>query len=457
MSELDIVILAAGLGKRMYSDTPKVLHTLADKSLLTHVVETSFTLHPIQRPIVICGHLADLLRHRLAYLDVTWIEQDQQLGTAHALQQALPALSDDHRVLVLYGDVPLISTQTLKKFIAATPTNALGIITAHLSNPTGYGRIIRDANNKVTKIIEEKDATDQQRAIQEINSGIYLIPANCLSRWLPKINNHNTQKEYYLTDILSLATADNIEIVTSHPHSYEEILGVNDRLQLSQLERTYQRWQAEKFLRQGVTLRDPNRFDLRGEAHIGKDVTIDVNVILEGKVTIGNHCVIGPNTILRNVKLADHVEVRANSLIDGAEIDTHCVIGPFARIRPGTEIASFAHIGNFVEVKNSLIDAYTKINHLSYIGDSEIGKRVNIGAGTITCNYDGVNKHKTIIADEVFIGSNSQLVAPVTIGEKATIGAGSTITRDAPANQLTVARAKQLTIKNWQRPQKEES
>jgi bifunctional UDP-N-acetylglucosamine pyrophosphorylase/glucosamine-1-phosphate N-acetyltransferase len=457
MSELDIVILAAGLGKRMYSDTPKVLHTLADKSLLTHVVETSFTLHPIQRPIVICGHLADLLRHRLAYLDVTWIEQDQQLGTAHALQQALPALSDDHRVLVLYGDVPLISAQTLKEFIASTPTNALGIITTHLSNPTGYGRIIRDANNKVTKIIEEKDATDQQRAIQEINSGIYLIPANCLSRWLPKINNHNTQKEYYLTDILSLAAADNIEIVTSHPHSYEEILGVNDRLQLSQLERTYQRWQAEKFLRQGVTLLDPNRFDLRGEAHIGKDVTIDVNVILEGKVTIGNHCVIGPNTILRNVKLADHVEVRANSLIDGAEIDTHCVIGPFARIRPGTEIASFARIGNFVEVKNSLIDAYTKINHLSYIGDSEIGKRVNIGAGTITCNYDGVNKHKTIIADEVFIGSNSQLVAPVTIGEKATIGAGSTITRDAPANQLTVARAKQLTIKNWQRPQKEES
>jgi bifunctional UDP-N-acetylglucosamine pyrophosphorylase/glucosamine-1-phosphate N-acetyltransferase len=454
MSGLNIVILAAGRGKRMHSDTPKVLHAVAGKSLLAHVVHTSLKLTPSEPPIVIYGHQGEAVRHRLADLNATWIEQDNQLGTAHALQQALPALTNNNRVLVLYGDVPMIKPETLKQFIKNTPENTLGIITANIANPTGYGRIIRDNNNQVIKITEEKDATAQERAIQEINTGIYLIPANYLTKWLPQINNNNTQQEYYLTDILTLAKADKIDIVTTQPQFLEEVLGVNDRLQLAHLERAYQRWQAEKLLLQGVTLRDPNRFDLRGEAIIGKDVDIDINVILEGHVTIGNNCVIGANSILRNVKIADHVEIRANSFIEGAEINSHCIIGPFARIRPGTELGAHVHAGNFVVIKNSIVDEYTKINHLSYIGDSQIGKKVNVGAGTITCNYDGVNKNTTIIHDEASIGANSQLVAPVTIGEKATIGAGSTITRDAPANQLTIARAKQLTVKNWQRPKK---
>lgn len=457
MSELSIVILAAGQGKRMHSDLPKVLHQLAGKSLLEHVVTTASHLEPSEPPIVIYGHQGDALKHQLAHLNVTWVLQTKQLGTAHALQQALPSIPAKSRVLVLYGDVPLISIETLKQFIAETPAQSLGIITAHISNPTGYGRIIRNEKNSIINIIEEKDATDQQRAIQEINSGIYLIPEAYLQKWLPQINNTNAQQEYYLTDLIRFAAKENIEICATQPYFYEEILGINDRIQLSQLERIYQRHYAEKLMRKGVTLYDPARLDIRGDIVTGKDVTIDINVILEGKVVLGNQCIIGANSILRNVILGEGVEVRANTIIDGAEIAAHCVIGPFARIRPGTEIAASAHIGNFVEIKNSIIGEHSKVNHLSYIGDSEIGKRVNIGAGTITCNYDGVNKHRTIIGDEASVGSNSQLVAPVTIGEGATIGAGSTITRDAPPNQLTLCRAEQRTIKNWQRPEKKKS
>ncbi len=452
MTGLQVVILAAGQGKRMNSDLPKVLHPLGGKSLLTHVVDTALKLNPEETPIVIYGHQGELLRHRLADLNVTWVEQKEQLGTGHALKEALPHFSSHDRVLVLYGDVPLISFETLQKFISSTPLPALGIITAKWGNPAGFGRVVRDQDNQVTHIVEEKDASESEKNISEINSGIYLISVSDLKKWLPKLTNSNQQKEYYLPQIVEFAVAEKKTIAAFLCPTLEETLGVNDKAQLATLERCYQHKQATKLLNQGVTLFDPSRLDIRGEVVVGRDVTIDINVIFEGKVVIGNQCTIGPNTILRNVILGDNVEIRANSLLDGAEVGNHAVIGPFARLRPGTTVSSHAHVGNFVEVKNSLIGEYTKVNHLSYIGDSEIGKKVNIGAGTITCNYDGINKNKTIIGDEAFIGSNSSLVAPIKIGAGATIGAGSTITKDAPANQLTVCRTLQRTIETWQRP-----
>ncbi len=453
---LSIVILAAGQGKRMHSQTPKVLHRLAGKTLLEHVVQTAIQLQPAQSPTVIYGHQGEVVRHALANLNVTWIEQTQQLGTGHAVLQALPSIADEDQVLILSGDVPLVLPATLKKFITEISANMLGIITANFPDPAGIGRILRDAKQKISGIVEEKDATDAQRNIKEINSGIYLAPAKWLKKWLPKLKNHNAQKEYYLTDIIQLAAQENISIHGMQLAQHEEVLGINDCYQLAMAERFYQRRYAENLMQRGVTLHDPQRFDVRGELTVGHDVVIDVNVIIEGHVSIGNHCVIGPNSLLRNTILGDRVEIKANSVIDGAEIASDCVIGPFARIRPGAVLATHAHIGNFVEIKNSEIGAGTKINHLSYIGDSYVGKQVNIGAGTITCNYDGVNKHKTIIGDNAFIGSDSQLVAPVTIGEGATIGAGSTITRDAPPQQLTVCRAEQRSVKNWQRPKKKE-
>lgn len=451
---LSIVILAAGQGKRMHSQLPKVLHKIAGRPLLEHIVMTAQTLHPTTPPIVIYGHQGDQIRHTLANLDVTWVEQTHQLGTAHALQQALPYFNENDRVLVLYGDVPLISADTLQNFINNTPTNSLGIITADLKNPAGLGRVIRDKKNQISAVIEEKDASAEQLNINEINTGIYLIPAKNLSTWLPAIKNHNAQKEFYLTDIIKMAVQEHKNIHSFKPAATEEILGVNDRVQLATLERFYQHQLAEKLMRQGVTLLDPQRFDVRGTLVVGQDVTIDINVLIEGHVIIGNHCVIGPNTILRNVILGDRVEVKANSIIDGAEIAADCIIGPFARIRPGTVLASKVHVGNFVEIKNGSIDEGSKVNHLSYIGDSEIGKRVNIGAGTITCNYDGVNKHHTIIGDDVFVGSNNSLVAPINIGAGATLAAGSTITQNAPANQLTLGRARQISIEHWERPKK---
>lgn len=452
---LSIVILAAGQGKRMHSQLPKVLHPLAGKPLLEHVVHTASKLDAAAQPIVIYGHQGERVRHALANLNVTWVEQTEQLGTGHALQQALPHLPTKGRVLVLYGDVPLLKVETLKHFIIDTPEHAVGIVTAELPDPTGFGRIIR-TKNKITAIVEEKDATDRQRAIQEINSGIYLIPAAYLQKWLPKLTNNNAQKEFYITDIISLAVKDDISIHSIQPQYYEEILGINDRLQLACLERFYQEKMAEKLMLQGVTLCDPCRFDVRGDVSIGQDVVIDINVILEGHVKIGNRCTIGPNTVIRNAIIGDGVEIKANSVIDGAEIADECVIGPFARLRPGSVLSNKSHVGNFVEIKNSFIGTASKVNHLSYIGDSEVGKEVNIGAGTITCNYDGVNKNKTVIGDNAFIGSNTELVAPVTIGAGATIGAGSTITRDAPPHQLTVCRAQQRSIENWQRPKKKE-
>lgn len=453
---LSIVILAAGQGKRMRSQLPKILHRLAGKTLLEHVTATAAQVNPAATPIIIYGHQGETVRHALANLNVTWVEQQEQLGTGHALQQALPHIPTDHRVLVLYGDVPLISSATLKNFINTTPSTALGILTAKLADPTGLGRIIRE-HDKVVAIVEEKDTTNEQRTINEINSGIYLFPENFLAKSLPKLQNKNNQKEYYLTDVIAMAVHENTPIHSIQVSTPEEILGVNDKVQLATLERTYQRQLAEKLMQQGVTLRDPTRFDVRGELIVGQDVTIDINVICEGRVVIGNNCIIGPHCILRNVTLSDGVEIKANSILDGAEISADCIIGPFARIRPGTILAPAVHIGNFVEIKNSFIAAQTKINHLSYIGDSDIGKQVNIGAGTITCNYDGVNKHRTTIGDQAFIGSDTQLIAPVTIGAGATIGAGSTITRDAPAHQLTICRTPQRSIENWQRPQKKDT
>jgi len=451
---LSIVILAAGQGTRMYSQLPKVLHCVAGKPLLTHVVQSALGLDATDSPIVIYGHQGDIVRKTLAHLNLTWVEQTEQLGTGHALLQALPHIPIENRVLVLYGDVPLITQATLEAFIKNTPIDAIGMITAQVPDPTGLGRIIRDSNHKIIQIIEEKEANSNEKLLKEINSGIYLIPADFLQKWLPKLTNHNSQKEIYLTDIIAIAAQNKIPIHSQEPVHYEEILGINNCIQLASAERFYQYRYAEQLMRQGVRLYDPHRFDVRGELTIGLDVVIDSNVIIEGRVIIGNHCIIGPNTLLRDVTLNDHVEIKANCVIDNASIAEHCVIGPFARIRPGTHISSHVEIGNFIEIKNSKIASHTKIHHVGYIGDSEIGKYVNIGAGTITCNYDGANKHKTIIGDDVFVGSNTSLVAPVTIGTGATIGAGSTITRDAPPQQLTLCRRQQRSIAHWQRKKK---
>lgn len=455
MAAIQVVVLAAGQGTRMCSSLPKVLHHLGGKSLLERVISTAASVSNKANSIVIYGHEGAQLRAALASTAVKWVEQKQQLGTGHAVQQALPEINDQDRVLILYGDVPLISEATLKKLIDKTPANALGMLTATLSQPKGYGRIKRDAQNQVTGIIEEKDATPEERVITEINPGIYLVSAALLKKWLPTLKNTNAQKEYYLTDIIALAAKEGVAIYTVQPEAVEEILGVNDRVQLAQLERFYQRQQAEKLMRAGVTMMDPARIDIRGEVQIAQDVVLDVNVILEGEIKIGAGSVIGANCVLRNVTIAERVEIKANSVIEDAKIGSESIIGPFARIRPGTELAEQTHIGNFVEVKNSKIGVGSKVNHLSYVGDSEIGKHVNVGAGTITCNYDGAYKHKTIIHDDVHIGSDTQLVAPVTIGEGATIGAGSTITKDVPPHELTLSHhLEQRSTSAWKRPEK---
>lgn len=449
---IQIVILAAGSGKRMHSHLPKVLHGIGGKPLLEHVIQTALLLTPDISPIIVYGHQGEKLQAAFAHYPVRWVLQKEQLGTGHALLQALPEIGDATSVLVLCGDVPLISINTLEALCKMTPKNAIGMVTTHLVNPTGYGRIIRDENNHVQKIIEEKDATLTERAITEINTGIYLFPSQYLQQWLSLLNNDNAQQEYYLTDMVVEAVKNKVVIQTVQPTFNEEILGVNDRLQQAQLERFYQKQIADHLMKNGVTLLDPARFDVRGEVQIGRDVVIDINVILEGRVIIGNGCRIGPHSILRNVALGEDVEIKAHSILDGAEIASGCLIGPFARIRPETILAPDVHIGNFVEVKNSQVGNGSKINHLSYVGDSEVGKHVNIGAGTITCNYDGVHKHKTIIKDYVQIGSDTQLVAPVTIGEGAVIGAGSTVTKNAAPHELTLTqqldqRSRKLTKK----------
>lgn len=453
---LKVMILAAGKGRRMISEIPKVLHPLGGIPLLTHVVKTAQLLSADSIHVVY-GNGGSTVREVLDHLPVNWIDQHQQLGTGHAVLQAMPYCNDQDQVLVLYGDVPLIEVDTLRRLLKDTPPNGLGLVVAELDDPTGFGRIIRNDVANIIGIVEHKDANPQQRAIKEINTGIMTATAGQLKNWLPKLTNQNKQQEYYLTDIVALAVASGIPVGGVVVNRIEEIQGVNDRLQLASLERCYQRRLAKELMYAGVTIADPQRIDIRGEVKIGSDVVLDINVVLEGKIKIGKNCYIGPNVVIRNATLADHVTVEANSVIDGAIIQSHCQIGPFARIRPGTVIDKQVQIGNFVEVKKTSIGKGTKVCHLTYLGDATLGEQVNIGAGCITCNYDGVNKWQTIIEDHAFIGSNTAMVAPVTIGKGATVGAGSTITMQVPASHLTLSRSKQETIANWQRPQKRET
>lgn len=450
---LSIIILAAGQGTRMRSDLPKVLHMIAGRPLLAHVIATARELDA-GAVHVVYGHGGEQVRKTLADLDVNWVLQAQQLGTGHAVAQALPVIADDDIVLVLYGDVPLITATTLVPLIGDAQCGALALLAAHLDNPQGYGRIVRDAQSAVARIVEQKDATETERRITEVNTGMLAVHAASLKRWIAQLDNRNAQGEFYLTDIIALAVQDHVPIQTAQAGSIAEILGVNDRLQLADLERRYQQREAARLMREGVSLRDPQRFDLRGELTVGRDVIIDVDVIIEGKVHLGDRVHVGPHTVLREVDIAADTQVFSHCVIEQARIGARCRIGPFARIRPETTLADDVHIGNFVEIKKSQVGDSSKINHLSYVGDSDVGQRVNIGAGTITCNYDGANKFRTVIEDDVFIGSDTQLIAPVTVGKGATLGAGTTLTRDAPAGTLTLARVAQKTINGWKRPVK---
>jgi bifunctional UDP-N-acetylglucosamine pyrophosphorylase/glucosamine-1-phosphate N-acetyltransferase len=451
MATLNVVILAAGKGTRMYSDKPKVLHDIAGKSMLRHVVDTAASLRPA-KTIVVYGHGGEAVPQSLAGYSATYVIQEPQLGTGHAVQQALPQLDEEGLSLVLYGDVPLIQQETLIKLLNDEGT--LTLLNQYLDNPKGYGRIVRAENGKVSSIIEEKDATPEQRKIQEINTGILAAPSKYLRTWLANLRNDNAQGEYYLTDIVAMAVAQGVKINTVQPSYDWEVMGINSKLQQAELERLWQREQANRLLVQGVTLADPARIDIRGELVCERDVEIDVGCIFEGSVHLAAGVKVGAYSVIRNSRVAANTHIAPYSHIDGAEIGISCHIGPFARIRPGSKLQNDVHIGNFVEIKNSDIANNSKANHLSYIGDASIGSRVNIGAGTITCNYDGANKFRTVIEDDAFIGSDTQLVAPVTVGRGATIGAGSTITKDTPAGGLTLSRAKQLNVPGWQRPVK---
>lgn len=450
---LSIIILAAGQGTRMRSALPKVLHTLAGKSLLEHVINAATDLGAANIHVVY-GHGGEQVRERLSARNVNWVEQAQQLGTGHAVAQALPAIADADQVLVLYGDVPLIRTSTLTRLLHAAKGGQFGLLTADLPDPTGYGRILRDGTSKVVGIIEQKDATPEQLAVCEINTGFMSADAVALKRWVGQLGNTNAQGEYYLTDVIGLAANEGVSINTVAPQDLAEIMGVNNRVQLAELERDYQRQQAQRLLLAGVTLHDPARFDLRGQVEHGQDVSIDVNVILEGDVKLGDRVRIGPGCVIRNAEIGADTIIQAHCVIEDAVIGSNGRIGPFARIRPETVLAKDVHIGNFVEIKKSDIGNGSKVNHLSYIGDTSIGARVNVGAGTITCNYDGANKYRTIIEDDVFIGSDTQLIAPVKVGAGATLGAGTTLTRDAPPGELTYSRVKQETRTGWKRPVK---
>ena len=450
---LEILILAAGKGTRMRSDLPKVLHRLAGKPLLGHVVDTAHALGAAQT-CVVYGFGGEAVPQAMADDRLTFVLQAEQHGTGHAVKQALPQLADDSVTLVLYGDVPLTHTTTLQPLVAAAQTGKLGLLTVNLALPDGYGRIVRE-HGKVTRIVEHKDATPAERAIQEVNTGILAVATRYLKQWIAELKNDNAQGEYYLTDIIALAVRDGVTVETHQPKFEWEVLGVNSKAQLAELERIHQNEIAQSLLDAGVTLLDPARLDVRGTLSCGRDVTIDVNCVFEGHVQLGEGVQVGANCVLRNVMVAAGTRIDAFTLIDDAVIGEVNRLGPFSRIRPGTTLARDVHIGNFVEIKNSQIDDGSKINHLSYVGDTTMGKKVNIGAGTITCNYDGANKHRTVIEDEVFVGSDTQLVAPVTVGRGATLGAGTTLTRDAPAGELTLSRAKQLTINGWQRPVKQ--
>ncbi len=451
--KIEVVILAAGKGSRMYSEKPKVLHEIAGKALLGYVIDVAEAINS-KAIHVLVGYQAEQIQHYFHNDNYNWILQEQQLGTAHAVSQAIPSLKDDSIILVLYGDVPLIKHQTLNALAAKTEANTMALLTVELDEPYGLGRIIRDENGNVESIVEEKDATEEQRKITEINSGIMAIPAQRLKQWLPKINNNNAQNEYYLIDIVALAVADGCKVETLVIADNTEVLGINNRLQLSQLERYYQTQTAEALMLAGTTIADPKRIDIRGNITLGNDVKIDINTVFEGRVVIGNNVSIGPNNYIKDSTIGDDVDIQAFCHIDSTVIRNACNIGPYARLRPGTELNDNAKVGNFVETKKAKIGVGSKVSHLTYIGDTDIGENVNIGAGTITCNYDGVNKFKTKIEDGAFVGSNTALVAPVTIGENATIAAGSTITGDVPSKHLAVARSKQRNVPGWKRPKK---
>lgn len=452
MNKLSVVILAAGKGTRMYSDLPKVLHKVAGKPMVKHVIDTAKQLSADQIHLIY-GHGADLLKERLANEPVNWVFQAEQLGTGHAMQQAAPFFKDDENIVMLYGDAPLITKETLEKLIAAKPENGIALLTVKLDNPTGYGRIIRE-NGSVVAIVEQKDANPEQLKITEVNTGVMVSDGASFKKWLARLDNNNAQGEYYMTDVIGLANQDGFQVAAVTADDIMEVEGANNRLQLNALERYYQRKQAKALLLAGVSLADPERFDLRGELVHGKDCEIDINVIIEGKVTLGNNVRIGAGAVLKNVTLHDNVEIKPYSVLEDSIIGESADVGPFARLRPGAELAAKAHVGNFVEIKKSVIGEGSKVGHLTYIGDAEVGANVNVGAGVITCNYDGANKFKTIIGDDVFVGSDSQLVAPVTIEKGATIGAGSTITKNVAENELVITRVPQRHIQGWQRPTK---
>lgn len=452
---LNVVILAAGKGTRMKSDLPKVLHPLAGQPLLAHVLAAADALAP-EKICVVYGHGGDILPNAIGRDDLAWALQEPQLGTGHAVQQALPYLNPDALCLILYGDVPLTRLETLQEMVMIAREGAVALLTVRLPNPAGYGRIVRDAAGRVDRIVEHKDASAEELAIDEVNTGILCLPAGRLAGWLSRLTNDNAQGEYYLTDVIGMASAEGQRVIPCHPGAAWEVLGVNSRAQLAELERLHQRNQAERLMAAGVTLIDPARVDVRGGLRCGRDVLIDVNCVFEGDVVLGDGVRVGANCVIRNAEIDAGAELKPFCHVDGARVGAGAIVGPYARLRPGTELAEQVHIGNFVELKNARVGFNSKINHLSYVGDAEVGRKVNIGAGTITCNYDGANKHRTVIEDEVFIGSDTQLVAPVTVGRGATLGAGTTLTRDAPAGQLTLSRAKQLTVPGWARPTKKQ-
>ncbi len=450
---LSTIILAAGQGKRMQSELPKVLQPLAGKPLLSHVLETARRLGAEHRYIVY-GHGGELVKAAYEGEALHWVHQAQQLGTGHAAAQAIGSIPDDHTVLVLCGDVPLTSVFTLQQLVEAGSAG-LAVLTVIFDDPTGYGRILRNPGGQIEAIVEERDATPEQRLVREVNTGLIASTAANLKRWLGQLDNNNAQGEYYLTDIVGLAVAENMAVEAIEAVSADEVLGINDKVQLAEAEKIYRRTVTEELMRAGVTIIDPERIDIRGELRCGRDVVIDVNVVFEGNVELGEGVTVGPNCVIRDSSIGDASQVHANCVIENAVTGSRCQVGPFARLRPETRLADEVKVGNFVEIKKSELGFGSKVSHLTYIGDSEIGQRVNVGAGTITCNYDGANKHRTVIGDDAFIGSGVQLVAPVTVGAGATIGAGSVITHDTPDGKLTVGRARQRSVDGWQRPVKQ--
>lgn len=451
-THISVVILAAGQGTRMKSGLPKVLHPVAGKPMVQHVIDTAKTLSA-KNIVVVYGHGGEMVPESINDESIIFAKQEQQLGTGHAVQQAMPHVGDDETVLVLYGDVPLIQDDTLAELIK-NADNALGLLSVHLSDPFGYGRIVRDEHGAVVAIVEHKDATPEQLKITEGNTGILAANGKQLKSWLNNLNNDNAQGEFYLTDVIAMAVNDGVSVNTSHPETEDEVLGVNSRNQLAYIERVYQHMQAENLMTQGVTIIDPYRIDVRGNIKVGQDVTFDINVVLQGDVSIADNVVVGANSVIINSTIEQNVEILPMCVIEDAHVGAGTRIGPYSRLRPGASLAGDNHIGNFVEIKNSSIGQGSKVNHLSYVGDTEMGSGVNIGAGTITANYDGANKHKTIIEDNASTGSNSVMVAPVKISKGTTIGAGSVITKDTPEGKLTLTRSKQITIDGWQRPKK---